>query len=246
MLVGEVMRSKRVLILTASALFLMVIIVRALTLMGDSESRQDGPPANQTSDSQPAAEPARTESGPQSTAELSDTSVTPEPSIDENSGEVKAALPLFRKVGTAYLRGQQPARGGVDVLAKLGVKTIVDLRSTYDRTPGVAAEADRVGLRYYSLPLSVWNPPTDAETAEFLAVVSDKSRGPVFVFCTDGVNRTGEMTAIYRIAHDRWTVEDAVKEMDEAGFSPYYYSLRNYVWAYSRTDKVKSIHQPRS
>jgi protein tyrosine/serine phosphatase len=125
----------------------------------------------------------------------------------------------------------------VELLAKLGVKTLVDLRSKYDRTPGVEAEAERVGLQYYWLPLSVWDPPTDAQTDEFVSVVTDQSRSPVFVFCTDGLNRTGEMTAIYRINHDGWSVEQALKEMDDAGFSPYYYSLRNYVWTYARSQK---------
>jgi protein tyrosine/serine phosphatase len=125
----------------------------------------------------------------------------------------------------------------VELLAELGVKTLVDLRSKYDRTPGVEAEAERSGLQYYWLPLSVWDPPSDAQTAEFLSVATDQARSPVFVFCTDGVNRTGEMTAIYRINHDGWNVEQALKEMDEAGFSPYYYSLRNYVWTYARSNK---------
>jgi protein tyrosine/serine phosphatase len=165
--------------------------------------------------------------------------------IDENSGEVKASLPLFHRVDLDYMRGAVPAREGPDLLLKLGVKTIVDLRSSYDRTPGLAAEAERVGLGYQWLPLSVWDPPTDAQTAEFLAVVTDKSLTPVFVICADGLNRTGEMTAIYRMAHDQWSVDEAIKEMDDAGFSPYYYSLRNYVWSYARSHGLKRVETSR-
>ena len=106
-------------------------------------------------------------------------------------------------------------------------------------------EAERLGLGYQWLPLSVWDPPTDAQTAEFLAVVTDKSRSPVFVFCADGLNRTGEMTAIYRMAHDGWSVEEAIKEMDDAGFSPYYYSLRSYVWGYARSHGLKQVETSR-
>lgn len=236
MLVGELMGSRRLLILAGSALFLVALIIRSLTLIGDSQSVPDRLSANSADTASNAQPPALTGSASGLETPSPAPAVLP---IDENSGEVKAALPLFRPVNKEYLRGAQPYASGVNVLVRLGVRTIVDLRSKYDRTPGLADEADRAGLGYYWLPLSVWDPPTDAQTAEFLAVVTNPSRGPVFVFCTDGVNRTGEMTAIYRIIHGGWSVEEALKEMDDAGFSPYYYSLRNYVWSYTRAHKPR-------
>jgi protein tyrosine phosphatase (PTP) superfamily phosphohydrolase (DUF442 family) len=244
MLVAEAMGAKRLFILAASALFISVVIVATIALVRNSQAKhlRVTPTRTDTASTQPVLEPLvgvpRSE-GPGAVEG------TPAGKIDENSGEVKAALPLFHRVDLDYLRGGLPARDGPDLLARLGVKTLVDLRSTYDRTPGIPAEAERLGLGYYWLPLSVWDPPTDAQTAEFLAVVTDKSRSPVFVFCTDGLNRTGEMTAIYRMAHDRCTVEEAIQEMDDAGFSPYYYSLRNYVWAYARSHGLRRIETSR-
>lgn len=161
--------------------------------------------------------------------------------LDENSGSVKAALPLFHRMNANYIRGAEPGTGGVEILSRLGVKSVVDLRSEYDRTERVGKECERLGLHYYRCPLSVWDPPTDAETDSFLAIVSDQSNAPVFVFCADGLNRTGEMTAIYRVQHDHLTPEQAVKEMDDLGFSPYYYSLRSYVWDYTREHKPGAI-----
>jgi len=242
MLVGELMGSKRLLIVVASGLFLAVIIVWSLTLTGDSQSIPDVSSADQPNP------PTIRNTKPPSTEATAKLPVAVDneaaaPPLDENSGEVKASLPLFRSVDANYFRGAEPGREGVDLLVRLGVKTLVDLRSKYDRSPGVAAEADRAGLGYYWLPLSVWDPPTDAQTSEFVGVVTDKSRGPVFVFCTDGVNRTGEMTAIYRMKQAGWSAEQAVKEMDDAGFSPYYYSLRNYVWAFARTHNL-NIREP--
>ena len=234
------MHPKKLLIVAGSGLFLLVLLVVSFSLIGDSQSATDESPPSQA---EPVASPESTRSDPRasaSTAAASTATAREEVGarvIDENSGEVKGSLPIFRSVGVGYLRGAQPGREGVELLARLGVKTLVDLRSKYDRTPGLEAEVERVGLRYYWLPLSVWDPPSDSQTAEFLSVVTDESRGPVFVFCTDGVNRTGVMTSIYRISHDGWKVDQALKEMDEAGFSPYYYSLRNYVWSYARDHK---------
>jgi tyrosine-protein phosphatase SIW14 len=160
---------------------------------------------------------------------------------DETSAEVTTSLPLFRRVGQNYLRGSQPAHGGIDTLKRLGVRTVVDLRSIYDHTDDVGLAAERAGLVYHWFPLSVWNPPTDKEAQDFISVVTDKAKGPFYVFCSDGIHRTGEMTAIYRVMQDGWTVEQALKEMDEFGFSPYYWSLRNYVWAFARKFRPAAV-----
>jgi protein tyrosine/serine phosphatase len=154
--------------------------------------------------------------------------------LDENSGEVAATLPLFHRVDENYFRGSQPARGGMSTLKRLGAKTIVDLRSIYDHTNDVREAAEASGLAYEWIPMSVWNPPTDEEASRFVAFVTDISKGPFFVFCADGLNRTGEMTAIYRVARSNWTVEQALEEADRLGFNPYYYTLRSYVWDYAR------------
>jgi protein tyrosine phosphatase (PTP) superfamily phosphohydrolase (DUF442 family) len=163
--------------------------------------------------------------------------------INDRSAKVAATLPLFHRLDENYMRGSQPAHGGIETLAQLGVKTIVDLRSIYDHTDEVGVAAERMGIRYYWLPLSVWNPPTDEQAKEFVSVVADKSKGPFYVFCYDGLNRTGEMSAIYRIAQHKWTVERALKEMDDWGFNPYYYTLRSYVWTYARKFQPSAVLQ---
>lgn len=162
-------------------------------------------------------------------------------SIAEDSAEVSAALPLFRRLNGAYTRGSEPNHGGLTVLARLGVKTLVDLRSPYDHTSDIGDLARQLGLGYHWLPMSVWDPPTDDQANEFVRVVSDPGNGPVFVFCSDGLHRTGELTAIYRVAHDGWSVEQALTEMDGLGFNPYYYSLRQYVWTWARKFQPASV-----
>lgn len=161
--------------------------------------------------------------------------------LDDSSGEVAATLPLFHRVDENYIRGSQPARGGIGTLKRLGVKTIVDLRSIYDRNDDLKSAAEIAGLVYQWVPMSVWNPPSDEEAIKFVSIVSDTANGPFFVFCTDGINRTGEMTAIYRVAHNNWPVEKALQEADELGFSPYYYTLRDYVWDYARKFRPSAV-----
>jgi len=161
--------------------------------------------------------------------------------LADNSGEVSATLPMFRRVDENYIRGAQPLRGGIGTLNKLGVKTIVDLRSTYDHTDDVQIAAQAAGLNYTWIPTSVWTPPTDEDANRFVSLVNDTEKGPFFVFCADGLNRIGEMTALYRVTRSKWTVEKALDEADECGFSPYYYNLRNYVWDYARKFRPEAV-----
>ncbi|HEY9230712.1 MAG TPA: hypothetical protein VIS78_01160 [Blastocatellia bacterium] len=161
--------------------------------------------------------------------------------VKEASAEVTTTLPMFRRLDANYMRGGAPASGGIETLTRLGVKTVVDLRSIYDHTDTVGVAAERAGLRYYWLPLGVWNPATDAQAREFVALVTDESKGPFYVFCDDGLHRTGEMSAIYRVARHHWSVEQALTEMDEVGFNPYYYTLRSYVWTYARKFSPQAV-----
>jgi len=161
--------------------------------------------------------------------------------LEDSSAEVEASLPLFHRVNEGLVRGSQPSRGGAKVLERLGVKTIVDLRSSYDHTDEIGDAAKRLGLGYYWIPMSVWDPPTDEQAKSFVSLVSDQSKGPFFVFCTDGLNRTGMMCAIYRVAHDHWDADTALKEADQLGFSPYYWSLRQYVWTYARKFRPDAV-----
>ncbi|HKQ04706.1 MAG TPA: hypothetical protein VJ464_06210 [Blastocatellia bacterium] len=161
--------------------------------------------------------------------------------IKETGAEVTTRLPMFRRLDANYMRGAVPTSGGIETLTRLGVKTVVDLRSIYDHTDAVGVAAERAGLRYYWLPLGVWNPATDAQAREFVAVVTDEAKGPFYVFCDDGLHRTGEMSAIYRVARHHWSVEQALKELDEVGFNPYYYSLRSYVWTYARKFNPQAV-----
>jgi protein tyrosine phosphatase (PTP) superfamily phosphohydrolase (DUF442 family) len=170
--------------------------------------------------------------GSTSSESMSDAPQPKQPEV--SSGELAATLPLFHPVDENYFRGSQPQHGGIGTLTRLGVKTLVDLRSIYDHTDDVRTAAESAGLGYRWIPMSVWTPPTDDDTNKFVALVTDTAKGPFFVFCGDGLNRTGEMTAIYRVAHDHWSVEKALDEADEIGFNPYYYTLRNYVWDYAR------------
>jgi len=62
-------------------------------------------------------------------------------------------LPNFHQVNEQLYRGAQPKRGGIQRLAQLGIKTIVNLRSHDERSRAEEQEALAAGLRYFNVPV---------------------------------------------------------------------------------------------
>lgn len=123
-------------------------------------------------------------------------------------------LPNLHKVSDDLYRGAQPAAEGIERLKALGVKTIINLRSsdTADKDLPMLS-----GIAYERIPMTAWR-PNDPDVVRFLQIVTDESRLPAFVHCRRGADRTGMMVAIYRIAVQDWDKEQAITEMTQGGF----------------------------
>jgi len=113
-------------------------------------------------------------------------------------------------------RGEQPGPEGMQYLAKIGVKTIIDLT---DETSYDAKWAPAAGLKVIDLPQDGFAAPTDAQTRAFLTAVTDPANGPVFFHCVHGADRTGTMAACYRIAVEGWSADRAIGELATYGFN---------------------------
>ena len=121
--------------------------------------------------------------------------------------------PNLHKVSEELYRGAQPTAEGMRRLKNMGVKTIVNLRLAHsDRD-----EIEGTGLGYEHIPMEAWNAEDD-EVVRFLKIVGDKKRAPIFVHCKHGSDRTGSVSAIYRIVVQGWSKEDAIEEMTRGGF----------------------------
>lgn len=148
-----------------------------------------------------------------------------------NSAAVRglhASIPNFAVVSPSLLRGGQPREGGLAALKNAGVKTIVNLRDGEDDIAEEAEVARSLGLKYVSIPLSVFGGVKKEEIRQFLSIVD--SDEPVFVHCRQGQDRTGTMVAMYRMTQQSWTPERAYEEMRKYGFHPIFLGLRSAVF----------------
>lgn len=139
----------------------------------------------------------------------------------------------FGRISPTYFRGAQPkGRDYVD-LAALGVKTLVNLTSD-DASPDEKAMAENAGLGYVQIPMTTHVVPTIAQLAEFMKIVNDPAKQPVYVHCVGGRHRTGVMTAAYRMAHDGWDADRAFKEMKQYKFGADFLhsEFKQFVYSY--------------
>jgi protein tyrosine phosphatase (PTP) superfamily phosphohydrolase (DUF442 family) len=139
----------------------------------------------------------------------------------------RAGLPNLFRVSDGYYRGAQPTADGIRELPKLGVHTIVNLRSMHDD------DDDEIGdlpLRYEQIRFTAWHPEHE-DVVRFLKIVTTAKNQPIFVHCQYGADRTGMMTAIYRITVQGWKKDDAIREMTEGGFGfhPEWQNLVDFV-----------------
>src|SRR5690348_4939375 len=104
-----------------------------------------------------------------------------------------AGVPNFHQVNEHLYRGGQPTDEGFKSLAKLGVKTVIDLRETSSRSIAEEKMVKSLGMKYVAVPMV--NCPNPEQASKVLAIMHDQSAGPVFIHCRRGADRTGTLVA---------------------------------------------------
>jgi len=140
-------------------------------------------------------------------------------------------VPNFHTINEHMYRGGQPSPAGFHNLAKLGVKTIVDLRD--GRELGEPGVVEKEGMRYLHVPMAGVGAPTERQVFSVLHVFDDGASWPVFVHCRRGADRTGTVVACYRITHDHWQNEKALIEAKTYGMSWMERAMQNYILTFA-------------
>ncbi len=153
------------------------------------------------------------------------------------SNDVKG-LPNFAKVSDGLYRGAQPTAEGFAELKKMGVKTVVNLRSMHSDRQMLKG----TGLQYVHLPSHAWH-PEDADLVRFLKVVEDPANRPVFVHCQQGADRTGAAVAVYRMVEENWAPADAAAELPNFGFHPVWTEITAYLKKFDAEGTRKKVEK---
>lgn len=155
-----------------------------------------------------------------------------------SQGDIK--LPKnFHQVNDRLYRSAQPDKDEFTTLKNKGVKTVINLRNTDDKAEDEKKLVESLGLRYFNVPFERHGSPTDEQIEKVLSII-ENSEGVVLVHCKYGSDRTGVVVAIYRIKHDGWTSEQAIKEAEKHGMKFWQHGMKNYIKQYAAQHRLQS------
>lgn len=128
-----------------------------------------------------------------------------------------------------FLRSEQLLPKDYVLLNQQGVKTIINLRF-FDRNDDEKAFGT-TDLTLINTPLMSWA-ITPKDVAKVLWQVEQaQQRGAVLVHCYHGADRTGLISAVYRIIYQGWSIAEAKREMIEGpyGFHAIWRNIENFL-----------------
>ena len=143
-------------------------------------------------------------------------------------------VPNLHRITPTLYRSEQPTSLGMKNLEKLGIRTVINLRYFNDDED----EVEGTSLRTERTKILTWR-IGDKHVIEVMNMLRKTENGPFLIHCQHGADRTGLMTAMYRILEQGWTPDDALKELTDGGFG--YHSMWKNIIKYVKTVDVDAL-----
>ena len=115
-------------------------------------------------------------------------------------------------VADGFYRSEQPSKADMKAVESSGVRTLVNLRNVRkDNRKSRGTE-----LQLVHIPINTWRMSYDDVVSAMKAI--NAAEKPVLLHCIHGSDRTGVVTAAYRMVHEGWTKDAAVDEFLNGGY----------------------------
>ncbi len=124
----------------------------------------------------------------------------------------------FHAVTPFLWRSGQPSEESFLRMKQHGLKTVINLRHEEQNNPWEKELAEKMGLQYYYFPMDAGKDHDLGQITEILEVIKDPANQPVLIHCHGGKDRTGLVTAIYKIEYTDQDFNDIYKEMLMFGY----------------------------
>lgn len=111
------------------------------------------------------------------------------------------------QVSDSLYRSEQPSKKGFRELEALGIKTVINFRRRKDDT----RKAKRTELQLERIPLKASELLESNDLLEALRLMHQAEK-PMLIHCWQGSDRTGVLTAAYRVVVENWPKEKAIEE----------------------------------
>lgn len=135
-------------------------------------------------------------------------------------------VPNLHRITDTLYRSEQPTELGFRNLEKLGIRTVINLRFFNDDED----EARGTSLKLHRIKILTWRAGDD-HVVKVMQLLRRKENGPFLIHCQHGADRTGLMSAMYRMLEENWTAQEALEELVDGGygFHSLWKNIRRYV-----------------
>ncbi|UVE69023.1 dual specificity protein phosphatase family protein [Burkholderia pyrrocinia] len=133
---------------------------------------------------------------------------------------------LHRITPTLY-RSAQLSREDVPELQKLGIRKVISFRAFHADDSILAGTQ----ITMQRIRINTWYIRDEDMVAALKALRTADRDGPVLIHCQHGADRTGLVSALYRMVYQGWTREQALDELQHGGygFHPIWQNITNYL-----------------
>lgn len=145
--------------------------------------------------------------------------------------ELKKSVEHFGKIEDGLYRSGQIYADTITDLKILGIKTVVSFNDDQKKAEEENRFLKTAGINFYWMPWQAFDQPQDEMVDQVLVLMSDPKLKPMLIHCQRGSDRTGLMSAAYRIAKENWTLEQALQEMRQYDFHEFQFGhLKQYLY----------------
>lgn len=132
-------------------------------------------------------------------------------------------------------RAAQPDAAGFAALKRLGIATVLNLRDLHDDTEA----AQGTGLLLQRVEMEADDITIDQVVAALRLL--RQAEGPVLIHCWHGSDRTGTVSAMYRIVFQNWSKEAAIDELVNGGYG--YHAIYRNIPELIRSADIEAIRR---
>ena len=142
-------------------------------------------------------------------------------------------VPNLHRVSRNFYRSAQPTAAGMKTIEKMhNVRTVINLRHWHSDDSLVAGTK----IRVFNVKMNTWQIKTEDVVVALKLLRAKQSQGRVLLHCQHGADRTGLITALYRITFQGWSKDQALDEMLHGDFG--YHAIWGNIPRYVRDADV--------
>ena len=133
----------------------------------------------------------------------------------------------FHFVAPGIMRASQPPMERFEFLKeRYNLKTVLSFRQNNQVNEQEKQILKAISVDFINIPMNAGERQSIEKIEKCLNIITDPSRQPILIHCHGGKDRTGLISAAYRIKYNNWSLEDALTEMLAYGYNEEYRTLK--------------------